>query len=80
VGRRQVCEEARVLTPVRLPLSLARRLRRLATDRRVSVNALVTEAVEQFLSGPSESGRGGGPPGAQTIPGPALEGVPGGRP
>ncbi len=49
MGRPRVCEEERVLTPVRLPRSVRDALREAATARDVSVNLLVTRAVIEYL-------------------------------
>lgn len=49
MGRPRVCEEERVLTPVRLPRSVRDALRDAATARDVSVNLLVTRAVTEYL-------------------------------
>ena len=50
MGRPRVCEEERVLTPVRLPQSLRDELRVVARQRDVSVNHLVTRAVAEYLA------------------------------
>ena len=49
MGRPRVCEEERVLTPVRLPRSVRDALRAAAASRDVSVNLLVTRAVTEYL-------------------------------
>lgn len=49
MGRPRVCEEERVLTPVRLPRSVRDALREAAAARDVSVNLLVTRAVTEYL-------------------------------
>lgn len=49
MGRPRVCEEERVLTPVRLPRSVRDALRDAAAARDVSVNLLVTRAVTDYL-------------------------------
>ena len=49
MGRPRVCEEERVLTPVRLPRSVRDALRDAAATRDVSVNLLVTRAVTEYL-------------------------------
>jgi hypothetical protein len=49
MGRPRTCEEARIATAVRLPLSVHRRLQAAAADRDVSANLLVTRAVCEYL-------------------------------
>ncbi len=49
MGRPRICDEPRVATAVRLPESLHQRLQDAATERDVSVNLLVTRAVEEYL-------------------------------
>jgi predicted HicB family RNase H-like nuclease len=49
VARPRISDEPRVTTAVRLPASLHDRLRDCALERDVSVNLLVTKAVESYL-------------------------------
>ncbi|MGB3411737.1 MAG: toxin-antitoxin system HicB family antitoxin [Microthrixaceae bacterium] len=49
MGRPRVSEEKRIATAVRLPESIHRRLHRVATERDVSANLLVTKAVSDYL-------------------------------
>lgn len=49
VARPRISDEPRVTTAVRLPASLHDRLRDCALERDVSVNLLVTKAVEAYL-------------------------------
>jgi predicted HicB family RNase H-like nuclease len=49
VARPRISDEPRVTTAVRLPESLHDRLRDCALERDVSVNLLVTRAVEAYL-------------------------------
>lgn len=49
MGRPRRQQEPRVSTQIRLPVSLSDRLREAAEDREVSVNRLVTKAVEDYL-------------------------------
>jgi predicted transcriptional regulator len=49
MARPKVYDEDRVSTAVRLPASLHDRLRREASDRRVSANLIVEKAVEAYL-------------------------------
>lgn len=49
MGRPRISEEPRIATAVRLPESLHRRLHVAAGDRDVSVNLLVTQAVNEYL-------------------------------
>lgn len=49
MGRPRICDEDRVATAVRLPESLHQRLHGAASERDVSVNLLVTRAVEEYL-------------------------------
>jgi hypothetical protein len=49
VARPRISDEPRVTTAVRLPASLHDRLRDRALERDVSVNLLVTKAVEAYL-------------------------------
>jgi predicted transcriptional regulator len=48
--RPRVYSDQRVSTAVRLPEALHLRLRQAATDRDVSVNLLVTRAVDDYLT------------------------------
>ena len=50
MARPRIYEEERVATAIRLPLSLHSDLRRLAHARDVSVNYLITRAVEELVS------------------------------
>ncbi len=50
MGRPRVNQERRVGTQVRLPESLHDRLRATAEERDVSVNLLVTRAVQAYLA------------------------------
>ncbi len=50
MARPRIYEEHRVATAVRLPASVHAELRRLARARDVSVNYLVTRAVEELLA------------------------------
>jgi len=50
VGRPRVHQEKRVTTAIRIPESLHDRLREAALDRDVSVNLLVTRALDDFLA------------------------------
>lgn len=49
MGRPRVSDEKRIATAVRLPESIHRRLHRVATERDVSANLLVTKAVSDYL-------------------------------
>jgi predicted transcriptional regulator len=49
MARPKLYDEVRVSTAVRLPVSLHQRLRRVASDRRVSANLIVERAVEEYL-------------------------------
>lgn len=49
MGRPRLYEERRIATAVRLPASLHKELRQIATSRDVSVNFLVTRAVADYL-------------------------------
>lgn len=49
MGRRRICEEDRVATAVRLPVSVHRQLRDAALSRDVSANLLVTRAITDYL-------------------------------
>jgi hypothetical protein len=49
MGRPRVSAERRIATAVRLPESIHRRLHLAASDRDVSVNLLVTKAVDDYL-------------------------------
>ncbi|MBS1837744.1 MAG: toxin-antitoxin system HicB family antitoxin [Actinobacteria bacterium] len=49
MGRPRVSAEHRIATAVRLPESIHRDLQRVAHDRDVSVNRLVTKAIEEYL-------------------------------
>ena len=64
MGRPRICDESRVLTAIRLPASLRNGLESAAFERDVSLNFLVTRAVEEYLSrlpplDPEAPGRGG---------------------
>jgi hypothetical protein len=48
--RPRIYEERRVATAVRLPVSVHEELRRLARSRDVSVNYVITRAVEELLA------------------------------
>jgi hypothetical protein len=50
MSRPKVYEEPRVATAIRLPTSLHGELQSAATERDVSVNYLVTQAVSAFLA------------------------------
>jgi predicted transcriptional regulator len=50
MARPKIYEENRVATAVRLPESMHAELRRLARARDVSVNYLITRAVEELLT------------------------------
>jgi len=50
MGRPKICEEPRVATAIRLPVSVRDELLAAATERDVSVNFMVTRAVVQYLS------------------------------
>ncbi len=50
MARPRIYAEERVSTQVRLPAELHRELHREAGDRDVSVNLLVTRAVEHYLT------------------------------
>ena len=50
MARPRIYKENRVVTPVRLTVSVRHDLQRLARARRVSVNLLITQAVEEFLT------------------------------
>jgi predicted DNA-binding ribbon-helix-helix protein len=57
MARPRIYEEERVATAVRLPVSVHEELHRLARARDVSVNYLITRAVEELLAcspGPAE--------------------------
>ena len=49
MARPRICDEPRVPTAVRLPESLHDRLRDAALERDVSVNLLITRAIESYL-------------------------------
>jgi len=49
MARPKVCDEDRVATAVRLPVSVLDALREAASKRQVSVNFLVTRAVTDLL-------------------------------
>lgn len=49
MGRRRTCEEDRVATAVRLPVSVHRQLHDAALSRDVSANLLVTRAITDYL-------------------------------
>ena len=49
MARPRTYEERRIATAVRLPESVHRRLHQAASDRQVSANLLVTNAVSEFL-------------------------------
>jgi hypothetical protein len=49
MARPRIYEEPRVVTAVRLPESIHRRLHDAASDRDVSANLLVTRAVSELL-------------------------------
>jgi len=49
MGRPRISEERRIATAVRLPESIHHRLQLAASDRDVSVNLLITKAVERYL-------------------------------
>ena len=55
MARPRIYEEHRVATAIRLPASVHAELRRLARARDVSVNYVITRAVEELLA--SSSGR-----------------------
>ena len=50
MARPKIYEERRVATAVRLPASVHAELQRLARSRDVSVNYVVTRAVEELLA------------------------------
>ena len=50
MGRPRIGDEHRVVTAVRLPVSLRDRLRRAAFERDTSMNHLVTRAVSDLLA------------------------------
>ncbi len=50
MARPRIYEERRVATAVRLPAAVHEQLRQLARARDVSVNYLITRAVEELLS------------------------------
>ena len=50
MARPKIYEERRVATAVRLPVSVHAELQRLARARDVSVNYVVTRAVEELLA------------------------------
>jgi len=50
MARPKIYEERRVATAVRLPVSVHAELRRLARSRDVSVNYVITRAVEELLA------------------------------
>jgi len=50
MARPKIYEERRVATAVRLPASLHAELQRLARSRDVSVNYVITRAVEELLA------------------------------
>ena len=66
MARPRIYEEHRVATAVRLPASVHAELRRLARARDVSVNYVVTRAVEELLA--SSTGRGGRRPALSVRP------------
>lgn len=49
MGRPRVYDEPRITTAVRLPLSVREALPSVASARQVSVNHVVTTAIEDFL-------------------------------
>lgn len=49
MARPRTCQEDRVATAVRLPVSVHERLHAAAADRDVSANLLVTRAVTEYL-------------------------------
>lgn len=49
MGRPRISDERRIVTAVRLPESVHRRLQLAASDRDVSANLLVTKAVDEYL-------------------------------
>jgi predicted DNA-binding ribbon-helix-helix protein len=50
MARPKIYEEDRVATAIRLPITMHSDLRRLAHTRDVSVNYLITRAVEELLT------------------------------
>ncbi len=60
MARPRIYEEDRVATAIRLPMSLHAELRHLARARDVSVNYLITRAVEELLSGATGPDEGAG--------------------
>ncbi len=49
MGRPRISDERRIATAVRIPESLHRQLRLAASDRDVSANLLVTQALTEYL-------------------------------
>ena len=49
MGRQPVSNERRIATAVRLPESIHQRLHRVADERAVSANLIVTRAVADYL-------------------------------
>jgi len=49
MGRPRISDERRIVTAVRLPESIHRRLQVAASDRDVSANLLITKAVDEYL-------------------------------
>ncbi len=60
MGRPRIYEEPRVATAVRLPVSVHEELRQLARTRDVSVNYLITRAVQELLAWSPSSAEAGG--------------------
>ena len=60
MARPRIYEEDRVATAIRLPVSMHAELRRLARARDVSVNYLITRAVEELLTNSPGAGEGSG--------------------
>jgi len=61
MARPRIYQEPRVVTAVRLPVSVHEELHRLARTRDVSVNSLITCAVQELLSCPPGPTEGAGP-------------------
>ena len=59
MARPKIYEERRVATAVRLPASVHAELQRLARARDVSVNYVITRAVEELLANSPGGGDGG---------------------
>ena len=58
MARPRIYEEERVATAVRLPVSIREELRHLAQARDVSVNYLITRAVEELLTASPSAAEG----------------------